>query len=213
MPRSFALIPAAGNSSRMGQPKLLLPLAGRPLIAHAIDAWQQSGVDRIIVVVRPDDAPLMEVVRSTGAELVIPDKPPCEMKVSLQAALRHITVHHAPTAADAFLVAPADMPRLSPAVIHLLLEQHRALPDDILVPTIANRRGHPVLFPWLLAAEVHQLVRDEGLNTIVRRHQPRLVVCDQLVANGQEPFADIDTTEEYRQLADEYRSGQITNDP
>ena len=68
MPRTFALIPAAGHSTRMGQPKLLLPLAGQPLILHTIAAWQQSRVDRIVVVVRPGDEALAEVVRTADVD-------------------------------------------------------------------------------------------------------------------------------------------------
>src|SRR3954447_6428415 len=62
--RHFAIVPAAGNSARMGTPKLLLPLAGRPLIAHVIEAWERSSVDRIVVVIRPDDKALAEAVKS-----------------------------------------------------------------------------------------------------------------------------------------------------
>ena len=60
MPRSFALIPAAGHSLRMGQPKLLMPVEGRPLILHMLAAWQASKVERVVVVVRPDDEQLAD---------------------------------------------------------------------------------------------------------------------------------------------------------
>src|SRR5438067_7475125 len=123
--RYFALVPAAGVSARMGEPKLLLALAGRPLILHTIDAWQRSRVNRIVVVVRPDDAALADVVRTVSqpavVDIVIPDVPPPDMKASLQAALKHIERQYAPTAADAFLVAPADMPRLSTLIINRLI--------------------------------------------------------------------------------------------
>lgn len=42
--RAFAIVPAAGESRRMGGPaKLLLPLQGVPLIAHTLIAWQAAG--------------------------------------------------------------------------------------------------------------------------------------------------------------------------
>src|SRR5207249_3730723 len=99
--------------------------------------------------------------------------PPPDMKASLQAALKHIERQHAPNRSDAFLVAPADMPRLSTAIIDRLVERHAAGQEaTILVPTIAGRRGHPVLFPWSLAEEVFALAADEGLNVLVEKHQP-----------------------------------------
>jgi CTP:molybdopterin cytidylyltransferase MocA len=64
--RYFALIPAAGYSTRMGQPKLLLPLCGKPLITHTIDAWLSSNVDRVVVVIRPGDDDLAAAVREAA---------------------------------------------------------------------------------------------------------------------------------------------------
>ena len=202
--RTFALIPAAGHSARMGQPKLLLPLAGAPLLIHTIKAWQQSQVDHILVVVRPGDEALTSVVRSTGVELVVPAAPPPDMKASLQAALLHIEQHHAPTPRDAFLVAPADMPRLSPPIIDFLINQHNHQTSQILVPTLAGKKGHPVLFPAACAAEVFRLSAEQGLDALVRRRGAVLIACDDLApAHGDEAFADIDTPEQYARLRGE----------
>jgi len=202
--RHFAIVPAAGHSVRMGRPKLLLPLGGRPLIGHVIGAWQRSRVDRIIVVVRPGDGALAETVngfRGTGVDLVVPASPPPDMKASIQAALKHIEVQFAPSADEGFLVAPADMPRLSAAIVDRLIEQHLSGPQsNIFVPIISGRRGHPTLFSWRLAAAIHQLTADEGLHCIVDRQQPVLVSCEDLIAADEYPFADIDTPEQYQQL-------------
>ena len=184
----------------MGEPKLLLPLAGEPLIWHTIRAWQRSQVDQVVVVVRPGDERLADVVRGVGAVLVIPAESPPDMKASIQAALRHINERFSPIATDAFLVAPADMPRLSPAIIDALIHRRQEENQRILVPTMAGRRGHPVLFPWPLAAEVHALAENEGLDAIVRRHEPLPVACDDIVADDEQPFADIDTPQDYRRL-------------
>src|SRR5437868_3875013 len=67
MPHYFAIIPAAGHSTRMGQAKLLLPVAGEPLIVLTIGAWRRSRIDHVLAVVRNDDAPLASVVRSAQA--------------------------------------------------------------------------------------------------------------------------------------------------
>jgi molybdenum cofactor cytidylyltransferase len=200
--RHFAVVPAAGHGVRLGGAKLLLPLAGRPLILHALAAWQKSKVERTVVVVRPDDPSLAHVVQEAGAEVVVPALPPPDMKASLQAALRHIAVKYCPTAAAAFLVAPADMPQLSASIIDRLIERYsRNSVGRILAPTLNGRQGHPVLFPWRLAAEVHALGANEGLNAIVQRNQPVLVPCEDLVAKDESPFADVDTPEEYQRFS------------
>jgi len=54
----IALVPAAGSGSRMGSdvPKQYLPLLGRPLITHTLDALAASPlIDRVVVVVSADD--------------------------------------------------------------------------------------------------------------------------------------------------------------
>lgn len=207
MSRAFAIIPAAGHSVRMGgRPKLLMPLGGKPLITHVIGAWQRGGVDRIIVVVRADNDALEGAVRALAVpslELVQPDVPPPDMKVSIQAALRQIERNDSPTAHDCFLVAPGDIPRLSPGIIRALVAQHIQGAGQIVVPTVAGRRGHPVLFPWSLAPEVHGLAASEGLNAIVDRREIFTLPCDDLVRDLREPFADIDTLEEYRRMGGE----------
>ena len=58
MPRLFALIPAAGSGSRMGaaQPKQYLPLAGKPVLHHALrNLCRHTAIDRVIVVLAPHD--------------------------------------------------------------------------------------------------------------------------------------------------------------
>jgi len=200
-PRAVALVPAAGTSTRMGQPKLLLPIAGQPLIARVIRAWQAAAVDRVVVVVRPGDAPLAEAARAAGADVVIPAIAPPDMKASLQAGLAYVEASAALLPPNAFLVAPADMPNLAPAIIRRLIGLAEGGTQQILVPTLAGRRGHPVLFPWALAAAVHTLPPDEGISALYRQHQPRLVPCDDLTADG-DPFGDLDTPEDYARVVE-----------
>jgi 2-C-methyl-D-erythritol 4-phosphate cytidylyltransferase len=59
MSKLFALIPAAGSGSRMGaeQPKQYLPLAGRPLLYHALrNLCLHPAIERVFVVLAQDDA-------------------------------------------------------------------------------------------------------------------------------------------------------------
>jgi molybdenum cofactor cytidylyltransferase len=203
--RAFAIVPAAGTSSRMGQPKLLLPLNGQPLVLHTLAAWRRSKVDCVVIVVRPGDDGLANLVRSTGTEVVVPPTPPLDMKASIQAALRHIEQQHNPIDSDSFLVAPADMPRLSPAIINRLIQEHGPDSRLILAPSHQGRHGHPALFPWPFSAQVLALGDEEGLDHLVRQHEVRLIPCDDLMEDAESAFADIDTPEEYNRLRTEYQ--------
>ena len=200
MPRFFAVIPAAGNSTRMGAPKLLLPMDGGTLIERTLAAWRASHVNGIVVVVRPVDQKLADLCRSRGADVVLPPAAPPEMKDSVQYALKHIEAIYAPTAEDAWLLAPADMPRLSPQVIDALLAAYNPNHQMVLVPTLGGKRGHPVLFPWALAAEVFSLSATEGLNVLRQRQESCEVPCDAVEASVF-AFGDVDTPEDYRRMS------------
>ncbi len=55
-PRTVALIAAAGNSTRMGQPKQMILLGGKPVIVHTLPAFQRAAlVDEVILIAREED--------------------------------------------------------------------------------------------------------------------------------------------------------------
>lgn len=66
--RVAAVIVAAGSSTRMGQPKLLLSLGGIPVIVHTMKAFQQcAAVDEIVLVTRSGDVERMrELAQANG---------------------------------------------------------------------------------------------------------------------------------------------------
>lgn len=206
MPSTFAIIPAAGNSERMGQAKLAMQLAGRPVIEHTLRAWQLSQVDRIIVVVQSRASPLSEIISrfadpQSRIEQVFPESPPPDMKASIQFGLRHIEGRYSPPSSVAVLVAPADMPRLSAGIIDLLLQRRREHPEQILVPTLGNRRGHPILIPWPLASGIHSLAADEGLNSLVERESVVTLPAEHVAQVDDEAFIDLDTPAQFAEFA------------
>ena len=89
-PRLVAIVPAAGQSRRMGQPKLLLDLAGRTVIARVIEALRDAGITRCLVVVRPGDTALIQEITTAGGEIVIPTTAPADMRQSVEWALREV---------------------------------------------------------------------------------------------------------------------------
>lgn len=195
MTRSFAILPAAGRSVRMGRPKLLLPWRDRPLIETVLDAWQASRVDRVVLVVHPEDSALAEAGRRAGVEVVVPTLPPIDMKASIALGLSRIAERWAPVSADVWLVAPADMPLLTAAAIDTVLAAHDPQAPRPILPRHAGRNGHPVLFPWSIAQQVSELAENEGLNALVARQEPRRIDLDDAGI-----LADLDTPEAYRRL-------------
>jgi len=194
--RSFAVIPAAGRGVRMGGHKLLLPWGGSTVIEHVLSAWCSSSIGHVAVVIRPGDSELLARCRGLAVDVVVPDADPAEMKDSVRLGLQWTRRRYGPRPVDAWLLAPADMPRLSAALIDRVLTAYDLRQPSICIPVDpAGRRGHPVLFPWTLASEVDALGRGESLQQIVRRHPVRTVATAEA-----EPFQDVDTPEDYQRL-------------
>ena len=196
--RAFAIVPAAGQSQRMGRPKLLLPWSEGTVIEATLAAWKATRVDAIVVVVRPDDAELAEICSLSGVDVLVPSVALPHMRNSVQVALETIAGNYHPADADVWLLAPADMPRLSSAIVHELLAAHRLDAPAILTPTLTGRAGHPVLFPWPLARQVPLLPADRGINALHWENPTRAVPCDHLQI-ARESFSDVDTPEQYEQ--------------
>src|SRR5262245_3743720 len=119
---TFAIIPAAGRSRRMGQPKLLMPWQGATVLEHVIATWRASRASHVIVVAHPEDAALADLARRAGAIVVQPKTPPPQMKDSVAYGLDYIARNLQPTPRDAWLLAPADMPQLAVETIDLLID-------------------------------------------------------------------------------------------
>ncbi len=192
--RSFAIIPAAGRSERMGSPKLLLPCGEQLLIERVLAAWSASRVDESVVVLHPEDRQLAEVCARSRATVVVANQPPPDMRSSVLCGLSAVESRWQPGANDVWLVAPADLPHLSATTINLVLAAYDPQAPSIVLPRAGDRRVHPVLFPWSLAAAARGLEANQGLNQLVRDH-PCVEVS---VPSAPEMHDDIDTPEDYR---------------
>lgn len=214
--RLFAILPAAGRSIRMGRPKLLLPWGETTVVESVLGEWRASRVSHVVMVVHPDDRALAEAAHHAGAEVVVPASPPPDMKASICHALSYIEQSFSPDESDGWLLAPADMPGLTTATINWMIGQASSpatdanpASDRILIPTHLARRGHPVYFPWPLAAAAFQLGANEGLNALVARNSVREVKCEDPAV-----LEDLDHPDDYRKLHDRYhRYTPPTNTP
>lgn len=201
----LAIIPAAGKSRRMGQPKLLLNIAGQTVISRVLAALKQAGVLRILVVVRPSDEDLIREVRLAGGEVVIPPADPEEMRQSVEYALQSIRDHAVKGHPYAgWILVPADHPTLNPSVVQRLIAAWSHRPQQIGVPVFNGRRGHPTIFPWSLVDEILSMPADQGLNQLLRSKPEGVLEVD--IPDSQ-ILNDLDTPDDLRRLLESFEKG------
>ena len=188
----FAIVPAAGLSRRMGQPKLVMPWKSNSIIQHTLAAWHESRVDRVIVVVRPDDTELQQHLDGSAVDLVVPSVDPPEMKDSVLLGIKYIQTHFGPGVNDAMLLAPADMPELNSVVIDKVIEAHDPERAAIIAPIHLGKKGHPVLFPWPFTTGAYQLHENQGLNELWKIYHNRTI---EVSDTGS--FLDVDTPDDF----------------
>ncbi|MCA9261465.1 MAG: nucleotidyltransferase family protein [Planctomycetales bacterium] len=193
--RSFAVIPAAGRSVRMGTPKLLLPISGQLLIERTLEVWCASGVDRVAVVCRSDDDDVQAICRQFPVEVASAPKSTRDMRASLEIGVAQLEAVAGPRDGDALVVAPADMPRLSVEAINAVLRAFAASKGEIVLPTYQGRDGHPVEMAWRRTQQLRDLPSGAGLNCMVLSSAVRRVVWhDDAVTR------DLDTPDDWRRL-------------
>jgi CTP:molybdopterin cytidylyltransferase MocA len=180
-----AVLPAAGASTRMGRPKLLLPWGETTVLEATIAALQGGGVETVMVVVAAD-GPLRDWIPPPGVRRAVNGDPSPGMLSSVLVgvrALRGDPERHGEegrpllpgspagaddgdgdplrSAPDPLLVCPADLPALRPATVAALLAAYRR-EGGIVVPRHGRRRGHPLLIAPSWQARIPQLAAHEG---------------------------------------------------
>jgi molybdenum cofactor cytidylyltransferase len=206
----FAVVPAAGHSTRMGRTKLTLPLGGRTVLEHVVAALRDGGVDRVLVVIGPHVPEMIPLAVSAGADTALLRKRTPDMRATVEHGLRWLETQYHPATEDYWLLVPADHPTLGSDVICRLVDAVKHSGRSIALPVFEGRRGHPTLFAWRHVVGIRALPEDQGINAYLRMHGDEVL---EVSVSDASVLADLDTPEDYERLiaaADE-RSTQVNN--
>jgi molybdenum cofactor cytidylyltransferase len=196
--KTYALIPAAGKSRRMGQPKLLLPVGERTVLEHVLAAVRDAGVADTLVVVAPDNEALARCAADAGADVLRLDEDTADMRATCERGLAWIADRFHPHDHDGWLLLPADHPTVRPDVIGALLDAAcKNLECTIIVPVYQGRRGHPTWLRWSHVAAILAMPPEQGLNAFIRSHAEQTL---ELPWPSDDILADLDTPEDYQRL-------------
>ena len=196
MPTAYAILLAAGASTRMGQPKALLPWHGRPLIQHQTNALLQGGANRVIAVLGHRANELQPLVEGRP-NITCALNPNYQQgkTTSIKAALTTLeSLTQTQPAPDEILLLNVDQPR-PPAIIAQILQSHRAANQPITVPQHQGKGGHPIILTAHLIPQLRQITEEtQGLKALIRRH-PQTINRPSM--DNPDILLDLNTPEQY----------------
>jgi len=162
------LILAAGKARRMGTPKQVVKIGGKPMLQHVVDSFLASSLGEVVVVVRPGlpwkpkpSRRLRVVVNSRFGEGI---------SSSVKFGLSSLS-----SGSEATVIGLGDKPLLLPSTIERLLVAYRRSGSKIVVPTYNRVRGNPILFqkslyPWIL-----ELKGDVGAKRVINSNESEVL--------------------------------------
>lgn len=186
-----AIILAAGQSRRMGQPKMMLPWGERTVLQQVIATFTDAGISDILVVTGGSREQVEALVGSSARTVFNPDYAAGEMLSSIQCGLAAL-----PPSTRAALIGLGDQPQVQKETVAAVCAAYAQSQSPLVIPSHNLRRGHPWLadrsiWPELLTLPPEQSPRDfmnthAGLIHYVNVDTPSIT-------------QDLDTPEDYLQ--------------
>ncbi|HEY1232391.1 MAG TPA: nucleotidyltransferase family protein [Candidatus Binatia bacterium] len=188
-----AVVLSAGESSRMGRPKALLPIDGQTFIEKIVAALKQAKLEKIIVILGHNAPELEAKIAHLTVDILINADYKRGQLSSLQLAVRYL---QADLDCNGILVHLVDHPYLDAALVEEMIRRFDESKSKIVVPNFHGKRGHPVIFSRELFPELLSAPMDQGAKTVVNAHRAETLEID----TEEEGIAvDIDTPELYQQ--------------
>lgn len=191
--RVRAILLAGGESRRMGVCKQTLPLGGKPVIVHCVDALTDAGILGITVVVGKYGNAIRQALGNLKVDVVGNVLPGADMADSVRTGLN--AMNHDTTGV---MICLSDHPLVKSGTMEKLLETHRVSPCQILIPVCQEKNGHPVIFPTELLKIIHH---GGTLRDIIQANPERV---RRIPVDDAGVIMDMDTQEDYQTIINIY---------
>ncbi len=171
------IILAAGASSRMGRPKLLLPWGATSVLGHLIAQWQALGAGQVAVVCAAGDPAVggeLDRLAFPPQQRIINPAPARGMFGSIQCAARWPGWEGGLTH---WALVLGDQPHLKLETLRALLAFGAAHPEHICQPGRGGRPRHPVLLPNRVFRQLSDAA-ETNLKQFLQARAPAVALCD-----------------------------------
>jgi len=194
-PANIEIVPivlSAGDSSRMGFPKALLPLGARTFLTQILGVLNGFCLADPVIVLRNHAVEIQSALGNLPGRVVINKNPEQGQLSSIKLALNQLGA-----APQACLIWPVDHPAVSVKVVDGLIRLFLQTHAPLVLPTYGGKRGHPVIFDRSLFPEFQAARLEEGPKNIILS---RLHECALLSTAESAVVEDVDTPEDYLKL-------------
>ena len=190
MDEFWAIVLAAGESKRMGSPKMLLPFNGLTMIENVIANVLDSKIKNIMVVLGADREPIVKLIKTKAVNYCYNENYKDGMLSSVVCGFRNLPIDH-----SAVLVFQGDQPLITPKAINSVIEVYISSGKGIVIPVYKNKRGHPILIDRKYRDEIQKLSPDEGLRSLALKFPDDVSEVD---TDDAGILRDFDTYDEYK---------------
>ncbi len=189
MTRIWAIVLAAGESRRMGSPKMLLPYNDVTVIEQVILNLLDSDIDRVVVVLGAGREEIMSVTRRYDVFHCYNEDYKLGMLSSVKCGFYSL-----PRGCIGALIMPGDQPMTGPGEINRVIRTFLESCKGLVMAAHNGKRGHPLIVDMKYADEVLNLPEGEGLRVLAVRHPEDVLESD---TDDSSVLRDIDTLEDY----------------
>jgi molybdenum cofactor cytidylyltransferase len=197
----LGLVLAAGGSTRMGRPKQLAELDGRPLLAHVLAAADAAPVARVVVALGGAAREVLERVDLGRAEPLVVE--------GWAAGMGHVlasTLAQAGGDWEAVVVLLGDQPLVPGGAVARLVEAWRSGAGPMVTATYGGRPGHPKLFDRRLLPDLLRLGGDTGARDLLAAHPDRV---HRVEVGDLGSDADIDVEADLERVGSMLTNGRV----
>jgi len=164
------LIPAAGASKRLGQPKQLLDYGGKPLLGHIIDVLASITPSEIIVVTGADSQAIRDAVQNPAVHWVHNPHWMTGLGSSIAQGAGVVSPE-----SDGLMIQLCDQYRVTADDLRRLLETWQSNPDHIIAAEADGRCMPPLILPSDIFPELTDLAGQTGARGLLKAYPERVV--------------------------------------
>lgn len=186
----WAIILAAGESKRMGFPKMLLDFNGSSMLENVINNIKDSDIDKIIVVLGSYKDYLTAIVANCSVSYCYNDNYKEGMLSSVKCGIRNL-----PHGTEAAVIFQGDQPFIFHDVINKVITSYKSSGKGIVIPVCNNKRGHPLLVDRKYFDKIEKLDDREGLRSLAYIYSDDVL---EIETGDNGILRDFDTYEDYK---------------